>query len=463
MTSRLLRVPTLLRIGRAARRGSGAPVGRFVVLMCGTVALAIGFLVIAGSWAVYEERARHESARLPSGVARGHGVKAWVSSGYDTLQDHMQFMVFSIDPVTTDAPLPPGLPRWPEPGEAFVSPQLLKDGAGEQIADRYGKFAGVIGKEGLGVPDERVVWRRPVQKGSLRGGAGAEEFVGPERAKGMRGGDGESDFIFSWREFSWAVLPLLVFPALVLLYVANGFGVEGRRRRDVLLETLGAGAGQRRWVRVGDVTGPVLTGVGVVAVGAIVVAWSSPRLPVTGFVIPGEYLRLHWTVLAGALAAAGTLTVAWAALVPTRRRQNSTRPVRVSEGDQRARLLAFPAALLATVRLPDLLDPGYPHGAVWSLTYLVSSAVTFLMLPVTLGSLAGAAGHVVAAWGRRRGSTSAIVGGRRLSAFPSATARTTAGAAVLVGILLQASVYSDLFTRTAQPGSTGGVGVIRGE
>jgi hypothetical protein len=232
--------------------------------------------VIAGSWAVYEERARHESARQPMPGARKSTVRRAV--GTDSLRDHMQFLVFSIEPRVADAPLPPGLPRWPGPGEAFVSPQLLKDGAGEQIADRYGKLAGTIGEDGLGVPDERVVWRRPPQGTFLKSTAPVEEFAGLERARGMPGGYGESDNIFSWREFSYCVLVLLVFPALVLLYVGNGFGVEERRRRDVLLSTLGAGTAQRCWVRVGDVVGPVLAGVLLAAAGLGTVIRTSPRL-----------------------------------------------------------------------------------------------------------------------------------------------------------------------------------------
>ncbi|MDQ1295315.1 MAG: hypothetical protein QG608_3200, partial [Actinomycetota bacterium] len=450
MRSWMRRVATLLRIGRAARRGSGVSAGRFVVLACGTLALAVGFSVIAGSWAVYQERARHEAARQPLHAlsdAEANKVRAWMAVGTDTLRDHMQFMVFSIEPVTADAPLPPGLPRWPEPGEVFVSPQLLEDGAGEQIADRYGKLAGVIGEEGLGVPDERLAWRRPPRGESLEGATGSEAFKGLEGGKGLRGGCGESDNIFTWPGYSGCVLMLLVFPASMLLYVGNGFGVEERKRRDVLLSVLGAGPVQRRWVQVGDVAGPVLAGVGFAGAALAAVIWRSPRLPVTDFVVPGDYLLLHWPVLAGVLAAAGAVTVVLSVLVPTRHRKGSTRPVRTGERSRRIHLLAFPVALFAAVRLPDVLDPGYTPGPVWNITYLIGVVATFVTLPFTLGVLVGAAGQMVAAWGRRRGSTAALIGGRRLSAAPSGTARTVAGTVILVGVLLEANVWSSLLTR----------------
>jgi hypothetical protein len=448
--SLLRRAVTLLRIGRAARRGSGVGTGRFVVLASGTLALAVGFLVVAGSWAVYEERVRHESARQPRDMVSNNGAtkaKTRMAVGTDILRDHMQFMVFSIEPVTPDAPLPPGLSRWPEPGEAFVSPQLLRDGANEQIADRYGKFAGVIGKEGLGVPDERLVWRRPLQKESLKDAQLVEEFVGLERGKGGAGGYGESDNIFAWPEYSGSTLFLLVFPAVILLYVGNGFGIEERKRRDVLLSVLGAGSVQRRWVRVGDVLGPVTAGVGIAAAGLATVILTSPRLPVTDFVIPGDYLALHWPVMAEALAAAGAIAMMLSVLVQARKKRGSTRPVQSSERVRKIYLFAFPVALFAAVRLPGALETEPTAGVIWNVTYLVGVVATFIALPFTLGAVMSALGQILAAWGRRRGATAALISGRRLSVAPTGTARTVAGTVILVGILLEANVWSNLLTR----------------
>jgi hypothetical protein len=56
------------------------------------------------------------------------------------------------------APVPPGIPRLPAPGEAFVSPALARalDGPGEAVARRRvpGRIAGVIGPSGLRNPRE---------------------------------------------------------------------------------------------------------------------------------------------------------------------------------------------------------------------------------------------------------------------------------------------------------------------
>lgn len=58
------------------------------------------------------------------------------------------------------APIPPGLPRLPGPGEAFVSPalaQLLAARPADELADRYGRVAGEIAEVGLGGPNELAV------------------------------------------------------------------------------------------------------------------------------------------------------------------------------------------------------------------------------------------------------------------------------------------------------------------
>ncbi|MDQ1294166.1 MAG: hypothetical protein QG608_2049, partial [Actinomycetota bacterium] len=417
------------------------------------LALATSFLVIAGSWAVYEERARHEAARLPttdlSAAGGGQSAKVWMEISTDVLHDEMPFVVFSIEPRVADAPLPPGLPRWPEPGEAFVSPQLLKDGAGEQVADRYGKLAGVIGEDGLGVPDERLVWRRPPRGVALDGNItlNFDEFVGLEKATPV-GGWGESEYLFSWREFSHAVLGLLTLPALALLYVGNGFGIEERRRRDLLLSTMGASGLQRWWIRIGDVAGPILAGLGVALAGLLAVIWTDPRLPITGFIVPGNYLAAHWSVMGCAVAAAGAGALLFSVFMPIRRTTNSTRPVRRPEGARWGWLLVFPVVLVVAVRLPDLVDPVEgSHGPLWVVTYFVGVGAALITLPFALGVLVGAAGRVLAFWGRSRGKTAALIGGRRLAVGSSGTVRMVTGIVLLVGILLQADLCCSVMTR----------------
>ena len=59
-----------------------------------------------------------------------------------------------------DAPVPPGLPRLPNAGEAFVSPalaRLIAARPSEQLGDRFGRIVGEIAESGLGAPNELAV------------------------------------------------------------------------------------------------------------------------------------------------------------------------------------------------------------------------------------------------------------------------------------------------------------------
>jgi len=58
------------------------------------------------------------------------------------------------------APVPPGLPRLPEPGEAFVSPalrELIAARPADELADRFGTIVGEIEPQGLAAPNELAV------------------------------------------------------------------------------------------------------------------------------------------------------------------------------------------------------------------------------------------------------------------------------------------------------------------
>ncbi|MFI1152687.1 hypothetical protein [Streptomyces sp. NPDC020817] len=77
----------------------------------------------------------------------------------------------------------------------------------------------------------------------------------------------------------------------------------------------------------------------------------------------------------------------------------------------------------------------YPERSVRP-EYVIGAGGTILTLPSLIGLAAVAAGHGLAAWGRRTGRSGALVSGRWAAAWPGATVRLTAGvviAFVLVG------------------------------
>jgi hypothetical protein len=64
-----------------------------------------------------------------------------------------------VAPLKSGAPVPPGIPRLPGPGQAFVSPALatlLADAPPDELGGRFGTVVGTIGNEALRSPQELV-------------------------------------------------------------------------------------------------------------------------------------------------------------------------------------------------------------------------------------------------------------------------------------------------------------------
>lgn len=62
--------------------------------------------------------------------------------------------------LSADAPVPPGIPDMPAPGEAWVSPaleSLMASMPADELADRFGRVAGTVEADGLRAPDELAV------------------------------------------------------------------------------------------------------------------------------------------------------------------------------------------------------------------------------------------------------------------------------------------------------------------
>lgn len=144
----------LLRIGRDAGRRSEAAGTRAAALALSAFAVALCLGLMAMVHASYAGKELRRDARTPVGLTEqspASRATLWLV-GSDALKGKRLFSVVFIAPRTSNAPLPPGVDRWPGPGEAVLSPGLLKAGAAEGIAGRYGKLSGTIGQEGLDDP-----------------------------------------------------------------------------------------------------------------------------------------------------------------------------------------------------------------------------------------------------------------------------------------------------------------------
>lgn len=442
----------LLRTGRAAGRGSLDGRIRFIALVCATVALTLTFMTMAATWVAYESREARGAARSPLLHAAENGTTSpsllWKETG-DHVHDR-QFSVIFIEPLVDDAPLPPGVSRWPTPGEVLLSPALLADGKDEGIENRYGKHVGAIGPEGLADPGERLAYVRPAE-GSL-----GRDSAYPIHGFGMSSpwALGDAASVKSLTIFLSMVIAMLLVPAGLLTVVAARLGAAGRDRRVALIGALGGSRWQVSLLGLGEAAVPILLGTVLIAPLAAVAVLTDIRVPWTGYLLGAADLRAHAAVLAGAALAAPVLVaLAVVLLHPPATSGRSTRP----HGRPRSRAVKVMACLCP---LFLLILSWYPAAAAGSgatpqltLVLMTGSVGTLATLPAVAALLISAAGRAVTAVGRRRGAPGTLLAGRWTQGRPGYLTRLVAGVVMAVGLLCLVQVYpsvNDPFVRGAR-------------
>ncbi|WP_050511791.1 hypothetical protein [Streptomyces rimosus] len=436
------RTRQLLRIGRAAGRRAEAGRIRWIALFCAAATLALAFLSLAAAHATYDGRNARLAARLPVSGPEGHGGgskdKVIWSPANDTVHGSPFTAVF-LEPLSDKAPLPPGLDRWPQPGEAVLSPALAEDGADEGIAHRYGRVVGTIGEDGLASPGERLAYVRPAA------GLGSDPkdpyaytgFGAPQEGQGPVG---DGPYLQPEKSALLLIGFCLLLPAGILLLIAVRTGAHHRDRRTALADALGGTPRDRALVAVGEAVVPVLWGAGVAALPLAACLTVNCRVPVVDYLLSAQDLRAWAWLLALCLPLAAGLVLAGVVCADRvgRRPRRAVRPL------GRRRLpswtaVLFPVALLVAVRGPEYFAPG--SGARMLFTY-ASAAVAMATLPLAVAAGTAASGRLQVRAGHRFASPALIVSGRRAQAHPGAVARLVSGVVVAIALLVQVQVWN---------------------
>ncbi|WP_051717615.1 hypothetical protein [Streptomyces megasporus] len=429
----------LFAIGRAAGRGSEGHGLRFTSLLCATFALALAAAVLVAGFAVYDGRELRGSARAPQyvGVADPDRAPLLVQVAYDDVGGAQRSIVF-VDPRGGGVAPPPGVERWPAPGEAVLSKALRADLVREDSLDRYGKPVGSISEAGLEVPGERLAYVRPasglLDPGNMTTAAG---FGADERSV-----FGDRESLPPLSAFTFLVVGMLLFPAAVLVVVAARSGAAGRDRRVALLRALGAGTRARVVVNVGEAALPVALGASAAAVVVSLALPSNLTVPVVDFVLPATDLR-RWApaLFAAVLAAALAVPAAVTLLHRTGRAGHGTRPRARNRFTSRRMAWSCPVFLLVATRGPDLLTGG---GSLWFLVYVCGVVGTLATLPALIAAGVSALGRLLVRLGNRHGRPGALIAGRRAVAQPGVTARLVASVVVAIGLVTQIQLNTSL-------------------
>ncbi|SEE57749.1 hypothetical protein SAMN05428939_7955 [Streptomyces sp. TLI_105] len=421
---------TMLRLGHRVGRASGASglVHRFGLF-------AASFLVLMVTWSLLavdaslEARQERQDARSPVLTdQRQQAVARWLER--PDYADGEAVSVIFTEPLSASAAPPPGLDRWPEKGEVFLSPQAAKHADGELVS-RYGTMAGTIGRQGLTEPDELLVYTRSPIEGIF------DETTLNTFISGFgRPGSQFLDYFTVSHQFErspmdlWVLLLLFtVLPATAALVVVVRGGSELRDRRISMLEALGASRLSRLLVVIGEAAVPVTAG----SLLAAATAWATTlwdiRLPFTGHTVAaGDLARVRpWLpvlIVATAALIAGVSAMRYAR--PPKR--TSTRPQQTKTAPGRTTWILCGAG--STLCLYGTWRADGPGRVVFFLGVVLVLGV----LPSLGGRLSGALGSAIASFSARRGGPAGLIAGRWLAARPVVLAVLSASMIVGLGL-----------------------------
>lgn len=414
-------------------------------------ALMVGSMVLTGGFAAaalglhYDQLREHQTEALhpvivtarASAEARASASLLYSYDGFASLGEY-QVLVISIWPLRPDAPLPPGVASWPQPGEAVLSPATLTS-LGPGPADLFGHVAGTIAASGLESPGERRVYIRPTRA------AFDAHVMTP--ATGF--GGGTEDGAYSGLPTLNAVNPryllamlaaTLVVPGLLALVLGAGLDGESRTRRSRQLEGLGASGRQLAVLDLSEAWVPIAAGTAVTALGTAVFCSLDLAIPWLDAHFRSADSRSAWPDLAVAITTSFVVASATVLAVrQTRRRWRGPQDSRVIQQNLPVRL----ATVCVISGLLTIWVPAQSNSAVTrTLGFVFGSLVFALTVSSLLAVILSFVGKLIAAYGHRSGSSAAILGGRRLELFPTRASRVMLGICGAILVLGQLQLWT---------------------
>lgn len=432
----------LFRVGRASgRAGGGDSWIHHVGLGLSGAAVLVAVWSFAVTPAILSSRMARIQARQPVFVrADSMAVGRW----YERVDEAggRQFSVVFLSPRRPGARPPPGIPRWPGPGQVFLSPALLSRPDAADLRSRYGRFIGAIARSGLADPGELLAYVGPHDPTAALAPSAQGDLVA-----GF-GGPGRSPVSFASQqtdvgrnEVYWTLTCLVGMPALVFAIVAARSGAERRDRRIALLEAFGAPRSAQTWLLLGESAGSI--GVGVLVSAAVLFALTlrDLRLPVADYVIAADDLaRLRSRLVVAAAAVVLGMLLLVVGLHARPRPRLTTRPRGLGAPLSGWRLTVFGVGVALSV-MGALI--GHSLG---ERVFLLGLLATLTGTPLVAGRISALLGSSIAQWGARRGRVAAIVGGRWLAARPATLARVSSALVIGLGLLLQVQVRDTTYT-----------------
>lgn len=284
-------------------------------------------------------------------IAESSDVRSQTAFVLDRLSGQsLQFTVAYVIPDVTSSP-PPGLSKWPEPGEVYLSPALRHAGREEGIESRYGTFAGEISSAGLSSSSELFAYVNPADRIVIDGkfrpvshyGAARPALIGSLLDREPIG------------RLLIAIGSLLGVPLALLTRSVTKMGLYRRRYESTILQGLGAKKSEIwRW-HLGKILAPLVIWLLAVTLGIVALALFGLWLPGVDFYVePVDFRRFLPVIAVATFLAGATFILLWIVFsAKSLDTSSSTRPTSTAEtySKQRATvgIVAAPAAVVVAV------------------------------------------------------------------------------------------------------------------
>jgi hypothetical protein len=388
--------------------------------------------VTVATWNGWDGRSDARSLRLPHAYP---DEQLTVRLGTLTTDDvnGLPSTIVWLSPMSPDAPLPPGLGVWPQPGEVVVSPALSR-GRGLQVVERYGKVAGLIAPDGLLDPGERLAYVRPRGDAASALGYGGSGFGTPQ---GLAFGA----ILDRQPLTNMLMLELLtlIVPAAVLLLVGIRVGSGHRRRVAEVMSLLGATSAQLRSVAWGEMRRPLRIGLGGAWLLTALLHVADMPLPGARFVVLAADVRANSPLVVGALLFASAALCLKGPRMANSRRERGVQ----ASGRKAPPRQAAPGSLLKALAAPlaaAVVAVGGNFAVTTGRTDLTGPIVLFGSL-VVLGTVSVSSTALLQRWSRaigddawKRGRPGVLVGAAQTNLAPHAAARF--GSSAVAAIIL---------------------------
>jgi cell division protein FtsX len=448
----------MIRLGLRLTLGSGREAALRVLVTAAAVALGVGLLLasLAGVNGLHAQTDRgawidtSAQASSPTSISD----RLWWLSSTDQFGDQ-EIDRIDIAAAGPNAPVPPGIPHLPGPGDYFASPALttlLRSEPANELRDRFpGHQIGTIGAAALPSPNSLIIVighsaRQLSQApGAVEVGAIQRTPASCDACQNTVGSGSVLQFIL----VGGAVALLL--PVLILIATASRLSAARREERFAAMRLVGATPHQ---ISVISAVEAVVAAVAGVAVGFALFFVFRPLLyhvPFTGAPLAEGDLSLHWLDIVLAVIGVPVAAVVSARLALRRvqisplgvSRRASSPPPRI------ARVIPLLTGIAVLAYFDSAGKPGSNGGQLLEVLVGFVLLIVGLVLAGPWFTTAGSRFMV-----KRASRPATLIAGRRLLDNPKAAFRFISG--LVIALFVASAAIGALSSFAAATSSSGG-------